>query len=68
MRRRNISITNEKVEFILDTSDNASKLIEKCILEHYEKHENDDIGKMYSILCDCIGVMEKLVTELRQSK
>lgn len=68
MRRRNISITNEKVEFILDTSDNASKLIEKCILEHYEKQQENDLGEMFSILYECIAVMQELIIGLKQSK
>lgn len=39
--RRNISVTNEEVSKALDTSDNASKYIERAIL-YYIEHSKQD--------------------------
>lgn len=39
--RRNISVTNEEVSKALDTSDNASKYIERAIL-YYLEHSKQD--------------------------
>lgn len=46
--RRNISVTNDEVSKALDTSDNASKYIERAIL-YYLEHSKQDQATLEEI-------------------